>query len=476
MRLNIYILVLSLGMLFTGCSVKNLDSSLKFNPPIAKKSNINNRIAVISKLNIITENKNVEMSNTIKNLIINTILSTGMYENVSYGYDKVDTSNNIVDEYYFDIEPSYTRDIDWVLAWPGVYPCPGYWPIQPYESKINSKIKLTSIIEGKSYEKTFFEKEEVSQYWYGFFKTEKIENAIKLTTVQNLQNIKSYLQNDIKIAILNGAGEYHQEKQYYTSLKNEYNTVKLQYNFKDTKIKNANSFALIIGINKYKQNTNVEYADLSALAFEELAQKTLGIPKENIITLLNDDATSGQIKANIEFIKELSDRRGNLYVYFAGHGVPGKDGSTYLLPSDMSADSIHLEPNLKLDTIYAKLAKAQAKNVFVFMDSCFSGKDDSGSLLYKGVAPVLRTKKNVINANKLTILTAGKSTDFANDFESKQQRMFTYFLIKELSQGKKNLNKIYPDIQSDVKRASLKKGIGYKQVPQIYGNKKVSLY
>jgi len=45
-----------------------------------------------------------------------------------------------------------------------------------------------------------------------------------------------------------------------------------------------------------------------------------------------------------------------------------------------------------------------------------------------------------------------------------------------LASGKKNLNKIYPDIQSDVKRASLRKGIGYKQVPQIYGNKKVKLY
>jgi len=266
------------------------------------------------------------------------------------------------------------------------------------------------------------------------------------------------------------------QKDSKAELEKKYNSLKYEYSFKKNRNKNKDSFALIIGINNYKRNTNVEYADLSAMAFEELAQKTLGIPKENIITLLNDDATSGQIKANIELIKELSDRRGNLYVYFAGHGVPAKDGSTYLLPSDMSADSIHLEPNLKLDTIYAKLAKAEAKNVFVFMDSCFSGKDDKGSLLYKGVAPVLRTKKTVINSNKLTILTAGKSTDFANDYENKQQRMFTYFLIKELAQGKKNLNKIYPDIQSDVKRASLRKGIGYKQVPQIYGNKKVKLY
>jgi len=259
-------------------------------------------------------------------------------------------------------------------------------------------------------------------------------------------------------------------------LEEKYSSIKSEYNFKTTKQGNRDSFALIIGINDYKRNTNVEYADLSAMAFKELANKTLGIPKENIITLLNDDATSGQIKANIELIKELTDNRGNLYVYFAGHGVPGKDGSTYLLPSDMSADTIHLEPNLKLDTIYAKLASSQAKNVFVFMDSCFSGKDDKGGLLYRGVAPVLKTNKTVITSDKLTIFTAGKSTDFANDYKTKQQRMFTYYLIKELASGKKNLNVIYGDIKSNVKRASLRKGLGYKQVPQIYGNKQVSLY
>jgi len=258
-------------------------------------------------------------------------------------------------------------------------------------------------------------------------------------------------------------------------LKKEYNSMK-EYRFSRAYKENFNSFALVIGINSYKENTSVEYADLSALAFEELANKTLGVPKENIITLLNNEATSGQIKAKIELIKELSDRNGNIYVYFAGHGVPGKDGNTYMLSNDMSADAIHLEPNLQLDRIYAKLSKSNAKKVFVFMDSCFSGKDDKGSLLYKGVAPVLRTNKTVITGNKLTVFTAGKSTDFANDYETKKQRMFTYFLIKELANGKTNLHKIYPQIKSRVRRASLMKGLGYKQVPQIYGNKEQKLY
>ena len=243
-----------------------------------------------------------------------------------------------------------------------------------------------------------------------------------------------------------------------------------EYSFKKAQKENPDSFALVIGINKYKQNPNVKYANYSALAFTELAKKTFGIPKENIITLIDEDATSGQIKAKIEFIKEIADKNGKIYLYFAGHGVPAKDGNTYLLPSDMSADSIHLEQNLKLKNIYAKLSESSAEHVFVFIDSCFSGQDDAGELLYKGVAPVLRTDISIEPEEKLTVFTAGKSKDFANDYEAKKQRMFTYFLIKELSNGTNNLENIYASVSKEVKRKSLIKGLGYKQIPQLYGN------
>jgi len=267
----------------------------------------------------------------------------------------------------------------------------------------------------------------------------------------------------------------------HTTPKPTYHTIRrrfgnARYSFKESSIENLNSYALVIGISKYKQNPSVPYADISARAFADLVNITFGVPKENIILLLNDNASSGELKAKFEIIKELADSRGNLYIYYAGHGVPSKSGDTYILPYDMSADAMYLEPNLKLSNIYAKLSKLKVKNVFVFMDSCFSGKDDSGKLLYKGVAPVLKAKKTIVNTKKLTVITASKSTEFANEYRDKKQRMFTYYLIDELSKGETKLNEIYPNIKQKVKRTSLKKGIGYKQIPQIYGNKKVRLY
>jgi len=248
------------------------------------------------------------------------------------------------------------------------------------------------------------------------------------------------------------------------------------YTFREASKENINSYALVVGISRYKQNPDVPYADTSARAFAELLNITFGIPKENIILLLNEDASSGELKANFEVIKELAEKTGNLYIYYAGHGVPSKNGDTYILPYDMSADAMYLEPNLKLKNIYAKLSKLKVKNVFIFMDSCFSGKDDHGELLYKGVAPVLKAKKTIVNTKKITVVAASKSSEFANEYEDKQQRMFTYYLISELSTGKTKLDEIYPKIKQKVKRSSLKKGIGYKQIPQLYGNKKVKLY
>ncbi len=258
-------------------------------------------------------------------------------------------------------------------------------------------------------------------------------------------------------------------------LKKYEDQVSKQYTFTHSS-QDVNSYALVIGINSYKQNTPVEFADLSALAFKDLANKTFGIPKENIITLLNEEASSGQLKAKIEQIKELAEDRGNLYIYFAGHGIPGKDGSSYILPYDMSADSMHLEPNLKLDNIYKNLSSSKAKKVFVFMDSCFSGKDDRGELLYKGVAPILRANAMGVSDEKIVVFTAGLSNDFANDYQEKRQRLFSYYLISEIAKGNKNINSIYKNIKSKVKRASLLKGVGYKQVPQIYGDKNIELY
>jgi hypothetical protein len=248
------------------------------------------------------------------------------------------------------------------------------------------------------------------------------------------------------------------------------------YTFPKAEQISDSDIALIIGIAKYDATPNVIYADNSAYAFKELALRTLGIPKENILMLLNEQATSGKVKSRIALAKELAEKGGNIYFYYAGHGVPAKDTNTYLLPYDMRADEIHLEPNLMMDTIYQTLESSLAENIFAFADTCFSGKDDGGNLLYEGVAPALIVSKGTSALKKTTLLTAGGPSDFANDYKPKQQRLFTHFLIQAIVDGNRQIGRIFENLRKNVKRASLRKGLAYKQVPQLAGKKQGELY
>ncbi len=247
------------------------------------------------------------------------------------------------------------------------------------------------------------------------------------------------------------------------------------FSYKESDTIRENDFALIIGISDYKKGPDVEFANNSALAFKELVHTTFGLPNENIITLIDDDASSGTIKSNLYLIKELAEKDSRIYFYFAGHGLPSRSGETSILPYDMSAAAMEVETQLRLDNIYALLAKSSAKEIFVVLDSCFSGKDDKGKLLYKGVAPVLKVKR-AEPKKRMTIFTAGGSGDFANDYQSKQQRLFTYYFINAINEGKKTSEDIYNYTKLKVKRESLHKGLIYKQVPTMAGNSKSEIY
>ncbi|MDA7816617.1 caspase family protein [Sulfurimonas sp.] len=238
----------------------------------------------------------------------------------------------------------------------------------------------------------------------------------------------------------------------------------IQYN-KTNKIA-EDDFALIIGISNYDEVTAVEFADNSAYEYKKLLMTTYGLPEENIIILVNKKATSGKIKSKLRLLTELTEKNSKIYFYYAGHGVPSRKGDAYILPVDMSADDVEVEPTLRLDSIYKKLANSKAKKIFAVVDSCFSGKDDNGKLLYKGVAPALMVK-NIKPPSKMTLITASASKEFANDYQEQKHRMMSYFLIKNMATGEKDIKNTYEYIRKKVKRASLQKGFGYKQVPQL---------
>ncbi|MEA3512620.1 MAG: caspase family protein [Campylobacterota bacterium] len=274
-----------------------------------------------------------------------------------------------------------------------------------------------------------------------------------------------YKANRMDIAIKKQAIKYSKDKTRQLVVDD---LPKLLANSKKVK-KNQKSYAVIFGIEDYMLESNVNYSQNSAMSFMQYSSKLLGVPDDNIWAFVGNKTSSGFIKSQWNDFLSLVEDDATIYFYYSGHGVPGSDGNAYILPSDTNAETATNDKTFMLKNIYANLSKTKAKKVVAFVDSCFSGKDDKGSLLFEGVAPVLKVKKTKFDTQKMTIFTAGSSKHFSNQYKEKKQRLFSYFLMKGLALGKTDTKELFSYVKTNVANKSRKLGVAYKQIPQLLG-------
>lgn len=201
--------------------------------------------------------------------------------------------------------------------------------------------------------------------------------------------------------------------------------------------KYPNRFALIIGNEDYSSQqmdlsseVNVAYARNDASAFKAYAMKLLGIPEENIIFLL--DATTGQMHQAIAKLNLIiKNTRGNadVYVYYAGHGLPEEETKKpYLMPVDVSGKNPQL--GISLQNFYNTLSKHPSKKVTVFIDACFSGgARNQGLVAARGVK--IKPKDNMLKGN-IVSFTASSGNQSSLPLDDEKHGFFTYYLLKKL--------------------------------------------
>ncbi len=243
-----------------------------------------------------------------------------------------------------------------------------------------------------------------------------------------------------------------------------------------TKVDNK-KWLFIISIENYSDTDNVLYAKHSAEMFEKVAQKTLGISKRQTYSLINNRATSGRIKDSLQMLLAEVKQGDKIYFYYAGHGIPdpSDNGQPYILPSDKLPSYINQDKFFSLKNIYTMLDNSNATEVIAFVDSCFSGSTDGKSVL-KGVASSRLVPKSItIDKTKMTVITAGSGTEFANMYEEKNHRLFSYYLMKSLLNGDKNIYTIYKKVSADVYHQSNIMGPLYRQEPVLQGSKNFEL-
>ena len=131
-------------------------------------------------------------------------------------------------------------------------------------------------------------------------------------------------------------------------------------------------WALIIGIDKYKEAPELDSAVKDAVGVRDVLTERYGFRRERIIELLNEQAT----KTNIEdALYQLGKRAGpedSVLVYYAGHGQYDEDNRlAWWVPVDGKPQKPGtFVPNA---VIRDYIEGMKAKHVYLVADSCFSG-------------------------------------------------------------------------------------------------------
>ena len=239
--------------------------------------------------------------------------------------------------------------------------------------------------------------------------------------------------------------------------------------------KQPNLHVLAVGINNYADVPDVPFAERSAQLFAELAKKALGANEENVLLLTDADATSGRLRGRLRTLLSRLGENDRLIIYYAGHGVPAKDGkSAYLLAQDGGPGSFE-EPDLQLDALYAQIEKSGVGQASVFIDACFSGRSSKDTIVFKGVAPVMLTPKQGIKPNgRISVITAGRSDQFSNQDEAHGHRLFGYHLMKALLEDgpHQTTKQLHAKLRDRVLSDSKKLGPEFEQEPEFLGNAK----
>ena len=235
---------------------------------------------------------------------------------------------------------------------------------------------------------------------------------------------------------------------------------------------NAKKYALIIGNEDYskyqpglEREVNVDYAANDARVFAEYAERTLGVPKQNITLLI--DATKGQMSQAIakhERLLQVERGEAEIIFYYSGHGLPEESTNTpYLIPVDVNG----MQPTngIALQDVYASLTRYPSRKGLVVLDACFSGGARSKELVaMKGV----RVNANVSTVpGNLVVLASSSGTEASAVYRDKQHGYFTYFLLKELKAGgwQTPLKPTMDAVQQNVARETAR--IGKLQTPMM---------
>ena len=204
------------------------------------------------------------------------------------------------------------------------------------------------------------------------------------------------------------------------------------------RVRNANTVAVVLGVERYDRLPSVSFAARDASVFREYAVKMFGVrdDPEHLYYGLDAEVTGTSLRKLFGADGWLSRRvtsETDVVVYWAGHGGPDlKSRAPFLLPSDGDAN-YPAQSGYAVRELYERLAALNAKSVTVFLDACFSGwTRDAGQLLAGARDVSVSVENPVLTNDRMAVFAASAGNQISSAWPAMRHGLFTYFVLKGL--------------------------------------------
>ena len=210
--------------------------------------------------------------------------------------------------------------------------------------------------------------------------------------------------------------------------------------FRDTTIQGPQTFAIVVGVSKYKYVKPLTYADKDAILFSDYLKSPGGgsLNGDNIFMLLNEEASNSNFwTKGFQWLKAKKLQKGDkLFIYLAGHGDAIDQDQFFFLAYDCNPEgdknNYLVSGTIQLFNLKKKISNETAKGVEVFfiMDACRSNELPGGLAGQSFLNTAISEKK----AGEIIMLATGAGQESLEDKSiGTGHGLFTYYLVDGLS-------------------------------------------
>ncbi|MGB3007098.1 MAG: tetratricopeptide repeat protein [Chitinophagaceae bacterium] len=209
---------------------------------------------------------------------------------------------------------------------------------------------------------------------------------------------------------------------------------------RDSTISGPQTFAMIMGISKYKYVRPLTYADKDAEMFRDYLKSPGGgkVSGDNIFCLLNEQAVSANFwSKGFKWLEAKKLQKGDkLFFYLAGHGDAIDEDEFFYITYDCNPagdkNNYLAGGNVQLFNLKKKIAKETAKGVEVYfiMDACRTSEMPGGTEGQRFLNSAISEKR----AGEIIMLATGAGQESLEDATiGAGHGLFTYYLIDGLT-------------------------------------------